>query len=194
MLLQAFSVLGQSPHTTLLIYVLGIVSLGRLSLIRKVVLIRKVTKVGARSESTTHRLCGSIFFKSRSKFGVWRKSSTYIGQTIPRAPQKLVKDWEDRLFRNRISISKFLRTLPCLVCMHIWCIPKVTWRSETTLNYRTIDGGEIPKSQGRGWRFDSQLWNFFYTWWKICQVVNCLLWFGDEVSVLCLKKEEKKIT
>ena len=26
------------------------------------------------------------------------------------------------------------------------------------------DGGEIPKSQGRGWRFDSWLWNLLSTW------------------------------
>ena len=26
------------------------------------------------------------------------------------------------------------------------------------------DGGEIPKSQGRGWRFDSRLWDLLSTW------------------------------
>ena len=37
------------------------------------------------------------------------------------------------------------------------------------------DGRGIPKSQGRGWRFESRLWNLLSTWRKTCQVVNCLL-------------------
>jgi hypothetical protein len=28
------------------------------------------------------------------------------------------------------------------------------------------DGGEIPKSQGRGWRFESRLWNLLFAWQK----------------------------
>ena len=28
------------------------------------------------------------------------------------------------------------------------------------------DGGEIPKSQGRGWEFQSWLWNLLFTWLK----------------------------
>ena len=52
------------------------------------------------------------------------------------------------------------------------------------------DGGEIPKSQARGWRFDSQLWNLLSTWRKTCQVVvNCLLCFGVGLSTLCLKNK-----
>ena len=37
------------------------------------------------------------------------------------------------------------------------------------------DGRGIPKSQGRGWWFESRLWNLLSTWRKTCQVVNCLL-------------------
>ena len=46
-------------------------------------------------------------------------------------------------------------------------------------------GGEIPKSQGRGWRFDSRLWNLLFTWHKTCQVVNCLLCFGVDMLAFC---------
>jgi hypothetical protein len=30
------------------------------------------------------------------------------------------------------------------------------------------NGGEIPKYQGKGWRFDSRLWNLLSTWQKTC--------------------------
>ena len=49
------------------------------------------------------------------------------------------------------------------------------------------DGEEIPKSQGRGWRFECRLWNLMSTWRKICHVVNYLLWFGVGLSTFCLK-------
>ena len=48
------------------------------------------------------------------------------------------------------------------------------------------DGGEIPKSQGRGWRYDSRLWSLS-TSHKSCHVVNCLLCFGVSLSAFCLK-------
>ena len=54
------------------------------------------------------------------------------------------------------------------------------------------DGRGIPKSQGRGWRFESRLWNLLSTWRKTCQVVNCLLCFGAGLSAFCLKKKKKK--
>ena len=31
------------------------------------------------------------------------------------------------------------------------------------------NGGEIPKTWGRGWQFDSQLWNVLSTWWKLAR-------------------------
>ena len=48
--------------------------------------------------------------------------------------------------------------------------------------------GEIPKSKGRGWRFNSRLWNLLSTWCKTCQVVNCPVCFGVGMSAFCLKK------
>ena len=54
------------------------------------------------------------------------------------------------------------------------------------------DGGEIPKSQGRGWQFESRLWKLLSTWWKTCQVVNYLLCFGVGLSAFCLKEKKKK--
>ena len=55
------------------------------------------------------------------------------------------------------------------------------------------DGGEIPKFQGRGWRFESRLWNLLSTWWKTCQVVNCLLLcFDVGPSTFCLQKKKRK--
>ena len=50
------------------------------------------------------------------------------------------------------------------------------------------DGGEIPKSQRRGWQFGSRLRNLLSTWQNTCQVVNSLLCFGSGMSVFCLKK------
>ena len=54
------------------------------------------------------------------------------------------------------------------------------------------DDGEIPKSQGRGWQFNSRLWNLLSTWQRTCQVVNCLMCFGVGMSAFCLKNKEKK--
>ena len=54
------------------------------------------------------------------------------------------------------------------------------------------DGGEIPKSQRRGWRFDTQLWISSLLNKITCQVINCLLCFGIDVSAYWLKKEEEK--
>ena len=51
------------------------------------------------------------------------------------------------------------------------------------------EGTGIPKSQGRGWRFESRLWNLLSTWQKTCRVVNCLLCFGVGLSAFCLKKK-----
>ena len=58
------------------------------------------------------------------------------------------------------------------------------------------DGGLIPKSQGRGWRFDSCMWNFLSTWRKTSQVVNNLLCFDVGLSIFCLQKTppEKPMT
>ena len=53
------------------------------------------------------------------------------------------------------------------------------------------DSGEIPKSQGRGWRFDSWLWNLLSTWRKTCHVVNCLLCFDVGMSAFCLKQKKQ---
>ena len=41
------------------------------------------------------------------------------------------------------------------------------------------DGGEIPKSKGRGWRFNSRLWNLLSTWQKL----------GNGLSAFCLGKK-----
>ena len=54
------------------------------------------------------------------------------------------------------------------------------------------DGGETPKSQGRGWWFSSRVWNLLSTWHKTCHVVNCLMCFGAGMSAFCLKKKKKK--
>ena len=54
------------------------------------------------------------------------------------------------------------------------------------------DGGEPPKSQGRGRWFDSRLWHLLSTWHKSRQVVNCLLCFGFGMSTFCSKKRKKK--
>jgi hypothetical protein len=64
----------------------------------------------------------------------------------------------------------------------------------TTMNLRLVqddpklldDGGEIPKSQGRGWQFDSRKSPLYLTG-KFCQVVNCLLCFDIGFSAFCLK-------
>lgn len=56
------------------------------------------------------------------------------------------------------------------------------------------DGGEPPKSQGRGRWFDSRLWHLLSTWHKSRQVVNCLLCFGFGMSTFWLKKKKKKGT
>ena len=47
-------------------------------------------------------------------------------------------------------------------------------------------------SQGRGWRFDSRLWNLLSTWQKTCEVVNCLMCFGAGMLDFCLKKKKTK--
>ena len=54
------------------------------------------------------------------------------------------------------------------------------------------DGGEIPKPQERGWRFNSQVWNLLSTWQKTCQVINYLLCFGVGLSPFCLDKKNEK--
>ena len=53
------------------------------------------------------------------------------------------------------------------------------------------DGGEIPKSQGRGWGFVGQLWNLLSTWQKTYQVINRLMCFGASMSAFCLKNKKK---
>ena len=52
--------------------------------------------------------------------------------------------------------------------------------------------GEIPKSQGKGWWFDSRLWNLLSTWQKTYQVVNYLMCFGVGLSAFYLQKKKKK--
>ena len=54
------------------------------------------------------------------------------------------------------------------------------------------DGGEIPKSQRRGRRLDSQLWNLLSTWHNTCQTVNCshVLWRWH-VDLLSQNKSNK---
>ena len=54
------------------------------------------------------------------------------------------------------------------------------------------DGREIPKSQGRGWRFDSRLWNLPLYVTVTCKVVCCLLCFGVGMLTFCLKKIKKR--
>ena len=51
------------------------------------------------------------------------------------------------------------------------------------------DNGEILKSQGRGWRFDSRLWNVLSTWHKTRRVVNCLMCFDIGLSTFYLNRE-----
>ena len=55
------------------------------------------------------------------------------------------------------------------------------------------DGAKIPKSQGRGWRFDSRLCNVLSTWQKTCQVIKCL---SCALALACRpyvsKKKEKR--
>ena len=55
------------------------------------------------------------------------------------------------------------------------------------------DGGEIPKSQGRGWRFDSWLWNLLSTWHKnlLDGQLPPRLWRWP-IGLLSQKKKEKK--
>ena len=57
------------------------------------------------------------------------------------------------------------------------------------LNYWMMLEG-YPKSQGRGWQFDSRLRNLLSTWQRTFQVVDCLLCFGARLSACYLKKEE----
>ena len=47
------------------------------------------------------------------------------------------------------------------------------------------DGGEIPKSQGRGWRFDSRLWNLLSTSQKLARwsIASCALPLACRPSV-----------
>ena len=52
------------------------------------------------------------------------------------------------------------------------------------------DGGEIPKSQRKGWRFDSRVWKLLLTWHKTCLVVNCLLCFDVGLLDFFLKKNK----
>ena len=48
-------------------------------------------------------------------------------------------------------------------------------------------GREIPKSQGRGWRFNFRLWNLLSTWLKTCQVANYLQRFGAGLLAIYLR-------
>ena len=53
--------------------------------------------------------------------------------------------------------------------------------------------GDIPKSQGRGLRFNPRLQNLLSTWHKTCHMVNmCLMCFGVDMSAFCLKQQHKK--
>ena len=52
-------------------------------------------------------------------------------------------------------------------------------------------GGQIPRPQGKFWRFDSRLWNLLSAWHKTCQVVNCLLCFDIGMSAFYLKNKIK---
>jgi hypothetical protein len=53
------------------------------------------------------------------------------------------------------------------------------------------DGGEIPKSQGRGWQFNPQLCNLLCSSHKVCQVVDYFMYFGVGLSASCLRKIKK---
>ena len=48
------------------------------------------------------------------------------------------------------------------------------------------DGGEIPKSQGRGWRFGSLMWKLFSTWHKLVRwsTPSCVLALAYRPSIL----------
>ena len=60
------------------------------------------------------------------------------------------------------------------------------------------DGGEIPKSQGRGWRFETWLWNLLSTWQKNLsggQLPPVLWrWHVDLLSPKIKKKTQERIT
>ena len=62
-------------------------------------------------------------------------------------------------------------------------------QSKTTLNYWMVV--EIPKSQGRGWRFDFRLWNLLYTWHNTCEEGNCLMCFGIGILTFCLVEKRR---
>ena len=49
------------------------------------------------------------------------------------------------------------------------------------------------QARGRGWQFNSWLWNLLSTWQKNCQVVNCSLCFGASMSTFCRSKSKSKI-
>ena len=54
-------------------------------------------------------------------------------------------------------------------------------RDDLTLPY---DGGEIPKSQGRGWWFKSRMWKLLSTLQKICRsTASCALALACQPSI-----------
>ena len=62
------------------------------------------------------------------------------------------------------------------------------WQELVRDNPKLLDnGGEIPKSQGRGWRFESRLWNLLSTWH------NCAKWsIASCASVLTCRPSVSK--
>ena len=77
--------------------------------------------------------------------------------------------------------------------------PYTPWKEHMRINFQWVwddlklpgDGRGIPKSQGKGWRFESRLWNLLSIERKTCQVVNCLLCFDVGLSAFCLKKNKR---
>ena len=54
------------------------------------------------------------------------------------------------------------------------------------------DGGEIYKSQGRGWLLNPFFWNILFTLQNTCWVVNCNRFFVVGMSAFYLKKQKNK--
>ena len=53
------------------------------------------------------------------------------------------------------------------------------------------DGGETPKSQGRGWWFDSRLWNLMSTWQKLVRWSTASRVYGAGLATFRLNKKLK---
>ena len=85
---------------------------------------------------------------------------------------------------NSINSSKIIGNPPKVSNFNRLC-------SEMTLNYwMMVD--KIPTSQGRGWRFDSRLWNLLSTWHKLARwsTASCALVLACRPSI---SKKKKKL-